>query len=282
MLEDKLTLAAFLMLVFVVFLGLFGGRLAPYDPEKILMTADGGIARFQPPSLSHPLGTNGTGQDILSRILVGAKPTIITGLLGGTLIISIGLTVGLTSGYLGGRTDDILMRFTDLLYALPVIPFAIVIVGYFGIGFYTTILLIGSILWRGSARVIRSQVLQIKERPFVLAAKSTGASDLWIVRKHILPNVATMAILYLSLGIGVSILVQAALAFLGLSDPFVPSWGVILRNAYGSGQMASAWWWTLSPGLLISATVASAFLFGRGYERVAGQTSNVSGDIGGG
>ena len=277
MVEDKSTMAYLGFLILVLLMGVFGQSLAPYQYDETLYGENGEILRTEPPSLEHPLGTNDLGHDVLSRILVGARPTVITGLLGGSLIISIGMFVGITAGYVGGHVDDVLMRITDVAYGVPLIPFAIVLVTVIGVGFIQSVVVIGLLLWRGSARVLRSQVLQIKERPFVLAAEATGASRLRIVVKHILPNVATMGILFFTIGIGYSIILQAGLAFIGVSSPFVPSWGIMVRNAYNSGLMSSAWWWSITPGLLIGLTVLSTFMFGRGYERVAGQADEGEG-----
>ncbi len=270
MLEDKATMVYFSYLVFVLFLGAFGPMLAPYPYDETLYV-NGEILRSAPPSLAHPLGTNNIGQDIFSRLLYGARPTMITGLLGGSMIISIGMTVGVTAGYVGGRVDNTLMRITDVVYGVPLIPFAIVLVSLFGIGFVQSIVVIGLLLWRGNARVLRSQVLQIRERPFILASKAAGASRTRIVFKHVLPNIAPMAVLFFSLGIGFSILIQATLAFLGVTSPFIPSWGVMVRSAYNSGLMSQAWWWSLPPGLMIAFTVLATFMFGRSYENIAGQ-----------
>lgn len=279
MIEDRSTMAYLGFLILVLLMGVFGPSLAPYQHDETLRDENGEIIRTAPPSLDHPLGTTDLGYDVFSRILVGARPTVITGLLGGTLIISIGMFVGITAGYIGGAVDDILMRITDVAYGVPLIPFAIVLVTVIGVGFIQSIVVIGLLLWRGSARVLRSQVLQIKERPFVLAAKADGAGPLRIVVKHILPNVATMAILFFTLGIGYSIILQAGLAFIGVSSPFVPSWGIMVRNAYNSGLMSTAWWWSITPGLLIGLTVLSTFMFGRGYERVAGQADEGEGAL---
>jgi len=265
--EDRTTRYSFLFLLMVVIVGAFGPSIAPYPPDKSVYGADGSLLLTQPPSIAHPLGTTNSGQDVLSRLIIGARPTIITGLLGGSVIISIGLTVGLVSGYFGGQVDDILMRITDFAYSIPLLPFAIVVVALLGIGFFEGILVIGLILWRGSARVIRAQVLQIKKREYILAARATGASRKRIIFRHILPNVASMGILFFALGIGWAIIIQASLAFVGLVSPFVPSWGVMLRNAFNSGLMSIAWWWSIPPGILISAVVLSAFMFSRGYEQ---------------
>lgn len=271
MLEDKVTMVYFGYLLVVLFLGIFGPMLAPYPYDKTLYVNGGDILRTAPPSLAHPLGTNNIGQDVLSRILYGARPTAITGLLGGTMIISIGMSVGITAGYVGGRVDDTLMRLTDVVYGVPLIPFAIILVSLFGVGFLQSIVVISLLLWRGNARVLRSQVLQIRERPFILAGKAMGASRTRIILKHILPNVAPMAVLFFSLGIGFSILIQATLAFLGVTSPFIPSWGVMVRSAYNSGMMSQAWWWSIPPGLMIAFTVLATFMFGRSYENIAGQ-----------
>jgi len=120
---------------------------------------------------------------------------------------------------------------------------------------------------------LRSQVLQIKERPYIKAVKATGASTPRIVLYHIVPNIATMAVLFFSFGVGFAIVFQASLAFIGVADPFLPSWGVMVRNAYDSGRMADGWWWAMAPGLMISLTVLATFLLGRGYERVSEQNA---------
>lgn len=265
-LTDKDIRFYFLFLAFVFALAIVGPMIAPYDHDEPMRSADGEFLRTSSPSLNHPLGTTDRGYDVLSRILVGSRLTVMTGFLAGIVLISIGLSIGVTAGYTGGKVDEILMRFTDLMYGVPLIPFAIIILAFLGFGFYSTILVIGFLLWRSSARVIRSQVLQIRQRTYIHAAIADGASDFRIVRKHIVPGVAPMAILYFSLGVGIAILLQASLAFIGLSNPFLPTWGIIIRNAYQSGEMIQAWWWTLPPGLLISGTVLSTIMIGRRYE----------------
>jgi len=270
LLQNRTTQVYFIFLIFILLLALFGPHLAPYDYQERQLDENNQLQRLEEPSLAHPLGTNDAGQDVLSRVMWGARPTAITGLLGGSIIITVGLTIGVISGYVGGRVDDLLMRFTDLIYSVPVLPFALVLIAFLGTSFINSIMIIGFILWRSSARVLRSQVLQIKERPFVMSARASGASAPRIIFKHILPNIAPMAVLFFALGVGYSILIQAGLTFLGATDPFLPSWGNILRNAFRSGVMDLAWWWTLPPGLLISITVLATFMVGRGYESAIG------------
>lgn len=266
MLTDRLTAFYFGILVTIFLMGIFGPMLAPHGVEEIHYNEAGEMLRAEPPSLAHPLGTTFNGYDVLSRLLIGARPTVITGIVGGGMILSIGTAIGVTAGYVGGRTETALMRFTDFVYGVPLIPFGIVLITFLGIGFISSIMVIGLILWRGAARVIRAQTLTVKQYPFVKVAKASGASTPHIIVKHILPNVAPMAVFFLSLGVGYAIMLQASLTFLGVADPFVPSWGVMIRNAFNSGYMSSAWWWSIPPGLLISVTVLATFMFGRGYE----------------
>lgn len=265
---NRLIQFSLIWLTLVGFLAIFGDMITPYDYAARHYDASGELMRRHPPSTEHLLGTTEQGQDVLSRVIFGAQPTMLVGLLGGTLIVSIGLAVGVVAGYFGGYVDEGLMRLLDVLYGIPFLPFAIVLMAYFGIGFWTTILLIGALLWRGNARVFRSQVLQIKERSYVKSARASGASHLYIMAFHILPNMIGMIVLFFALGIGVSILLAAGLAFLGFMDPFVPSWGVIIRSAYDSGFLMQAWWWSLPPGFMISFTILSCYLIGREYERL--------------
>jgi len=274
LLSDNVTRVAFGALSVVLLLGLLGPELAPHPYDAQQFHDGGGLARLESPGSEYWLGTTERGEDVFSRIVYGARPTVVTGLVGGSMIIGIGMTVGVTAGYIGGRVESVLMRFTDFVYGVPLIPFAIVLVAFAGVGFWTTILVIGAILWRGNARVLRSQVLQIKERPYIMSAQAVGASTPRIIFKHIVPNIASMAVLFFSLGVGYAIIFQAGLAFIGVSNPFIPSWGIMTRNAYASGLLSTAWWWSIPPGAMISITVLSTFLLGRGYERVS------QGDIG--
>jgi peptide/nickel transport system permease protein len=251
------------ILLSIVALGIIGPSITPYKYDRVFQNEDGSIVRNAPPSADHPLGTTDKGHDVLSRVLYGARPTVLTGLVGGSIIITLGLTVGVLSGYYGGYTDEILMRITDFMYGVPLLPFAIVLVALLGMGFFSSIAVIGLILWRGTARVLRSEVLQLKESPYILSTKAAGASDTHVIFHHIIPNIAPMAVLQLSLGIGYAILTQASLAFIGVVNPFIPSWGVMIRNAYASGTMTISWWWSVAPGMMISLTVLSIFLFGR-------------------
>lgn len=262
--EDRLTRVFVIIFIIIVALAIFGPAIAPYEESERLRHDDGGYKILESPSTEHPLGTTLQGQDVLSRLLIGAQPTLLVGLLGGILIITLGMSVALVSGFFGGHVDNILMRITDVFYALPVIPAALVLIGLTDVGFTGLLLVIGLLLWRESARVIRAQVLQIRERPFILASRTMGASNRHIIVKQILPNVLPMGLLFMALGVGGAILLESGLSFLGLTDPFVPTWGIMIRNAHNAGAFQSPW--ALAPGLMISVTVLTTFMIGRGFE----------------
>jgi peptide/nickel transport system permease protein len=275
--SDKSIWIYTVFLILLLITAVFGPFIAPYDPAAPMYTESGEIKQLASPSMEHPLGTTVRGNDVFSRLLVGVGPTVLVGLIGGTMIAGIGLAVGVTAGYVGGTVGNILMRVTDFVYSVPVIPSAVVIISILGIGFYSSIFVLGLLLWRSSARVIRSQVLQIKNYPFIEATKATGASDTRIIVENILPNIAPMAIFFFAWGIGYTILVQSSLAFLGITDPFVPSWGIMIRNVYDTGYIAEAWWWSIPPGLLISFTVLSTFMIGRKFEDLSNEGDNSGG-----
>lgn len=277
LLSQKTTMLPTLFLAFLLLLGALGPYIAPYDHTERLYDENNELLRAEGPSIAHPLGTTDSGQDVLSRVIIGARPTVITGILGGIMIISIGMTIGVTAGYVGGKTDDVLMRITDIAYSLPLIPFALVMIAFLGIGFFSTIMIIGLILWRGNARVLRSQVLQVKERPYIQVVKASGAGTRRIILKYIFPNIASMAILFFSLGMGYAIIAQASLAFIGATNPFVPSWGIMIRNAYESGYLGTQLGWSLVPGILLGLTVASTFMLGREFETDEGENALAAG-----
>ncbi|SDN14347.1 peptide/nickel transport system permease protein [Halogranum gelatinilyticum] len=269
LLQDQLAASGLVILAGFFFLGIFGPMLAPHSPFNYQVTnAQGEILRLSSPSVAAPLGTTSFGQDILSQFLVGARPTFIVGLLGGVGTSVLGFLVGLTSGYFGGYVDEVLMRFTDLTYSLPLLPMALLILTFVEPNILIITLIIMLFLWKIPARVVRSEVLSVKQRTFVKSARASGASDLRTMFVHVAPNVLSIGVLYTAYGIAWSIAVQASLAFLGFGDPTTTSWGQMLRAVFTSGAIRTAWWWVLPPALGIASVTTAVFLVGRAYEEI--------------
>lgn len=218
------------------------------------------------PSREHLFGTTHLGRDIWSQVLWGTRTALLVGIVAAVVVNLIGVTVGLSAGYFRGRVDSILMRIVDVMYGLPLEPFAIILVLMFRPSVWIIILAISLLTWRTNARIIRSQVLSIVERPFIKAARVTGASSSRIMLVHIAPNILPLAFLQLAVAIGYAITAEATLSFLGLGPPQVYSWGTILHAARLSGAWRTAWWWVLPPGVFISITVVSVFLISRSLE----------------
>jgi len=207
------------------------------------------------------LGTDQWGRDIFAQLLYGARISLFVGLLSAVVSVVIGLLIGLISAYVGGFTDEIIMRLTDALLVLPGLPLLLVLIAVLGPSIWNLILVIGVLGWMGFARMVRSQTLSLKERPFVEAAKAIGAGRWHIMATHILPNVMSLVYVSLALSVPTAILSEAALSFLGLFDPSVMSWGRMLYDAQRF-QGVERWWWVVPPGLSIALVSLSFILMG--------------------
>ncbi len=208
------------------------------------------------------LGTDQVGRDIFTQLLYGTRISLLIGLLAAFLGTVIGLFVGVTAGYVGSIVDELLMRFTDMLLVLPTLPLLIVLIALLGPSLWNLILLIGVLGWMGFARVVRSQTLSLKERPFVEAAKAVGAKRFYVITKHIIPNVMSLVYVTLALSVPGAIISEAALSYLGLFDPSVMSWGRMLHDSMAVEKSVEKWWWTLPPGFAIALLSMSFILIG--------------------
>lgn len=256
------------VLVACILLALFGPMLAPYGPFERIYGADGRLMRLSPPSPDHWLGTTLLGRDVLSQMLWGARPALTVGFATAFGVAAIGVNIGLISGYFGGRVDAVMMRITDVFLGLPFLPFIIVVLAITGRSTTTIIFAMTLIMWRSAARVIRAQVLSIKQMPFVAAARTTGAGDFAILYREIAPNIMPIALVNIAFALAWAIITEASIGFLGYGDPRVMSWGSIIHYAYASQMMYSAPWWVVPPGVAIMVLVSSVYFVGRAYEHV--------------
>lgn len=261
--KNKLAVAAFFIAVILMILAVIGPYISPHDPFEISHTnrfEEG----FWDGNTDHILGTDNLGRDIFSRILHGTRISLSVGYAVIAITAVVGLFIGLISGYFGGVVDIVIMRFIDILLAFPPLLLALVIAATLGTGLDRAMLAIAIIYIPSLARIVRGSVLTVKEMPYVEASMAMGGSKLWIIMGHVLPNVLTPVIVYLTLLLGDAILYTAALGFLGVGiDPSSPEWGAMLSG--GKDYMIlGKWWITLFPGIMIFLAVLSFNLFGDG------------------
>ena len=250
------------IIAIMVSMALFAPLLAPYSPidqtlrDKLIppFWVDGG-------GIDHVLGTDAFGRDMLSRLIYGARVSLIVAALALTAGGGIGLVIGIVSGYFGGAVDNALMRLVDAAFTFPAILFALLLAVTMGQGLGTLVLAISLLLWASFARVIRGEVLSLKQRDFVALAKVRGCSSARIMLTHILPNVLNTFMVLVTLNIGVVIIAEASLSFLGAGiPPPTPTWGLMVSD--GRGRIAEAWWVSLIPGIAITLLVLSVNVFG--------------------
>jgi peptide/nickel transport system permease protein len=251
-----------LVIAAMICMAIFAPLLAPYSPidqtlrDKLLppFWLEGGSTKYL-------LGTDAFGRDILSRLIYGARVSLIVAALALTAGGGVGLLIGIVAGYMGGVVESILMRLVDAAFTFPAILFALLLSVTMGQGLGTLVIAISLLLWASFARIIRGEVLALKQRDFVALAKVRGCSEPRIMLTHILPNVLNTFMVLTTLNIGVVIIAEAALSFLGAGiPPPTPTWGLMVSE--GRGRIAEAWWVSLIPGLAITALVLSVNLFG--------------------
>lgn len=245
------------MIIGLLILALLAPYLTPYDPVRASLAEP-----MHPPSLDHPFGTDHLGRDLFSRVLYGTRVSLLVGMSASLLAVGVGALIGLFSGYFGGRIDSVLMRLVDTIYSPPETILLMVLVTMFTRSVWTIILAIALTHWMSTARLVRSEALSIKMRPFVESTVSLGATDGYILFHHIAPNLLYVAVISVTLMTAHAILTESFLSFLGLGiPPHLPSWG----NMLNEGQrdiMRGIWWTTLFPGIMIVITVLSINLFG--------------------
>jgi peptide/nickel transport system permease protein len=252
------------ILVPFVLVALFANYIAPYDPTEPIP----GAKIFEPPfwmpggSIHALLGTDFQSRDVLSRLIFGARVSLIVGVAGTIVAGSVGTALGILAGYLGGWVDQVIMRVTDAWLALPALVFAIFLATMLGPSMWNIVIILGLVYWTRYARVIRGEVLSLREREFVKLAEIAGASRTRVILRHILPNVLNSTMVLASLTIGVVIIAEASLSFLGVGvPPPEPAWGSMLADGR-SMLMVGDWWLTVFPGLGILLVVLATQLLG--------------------
>jgi peptide/nickel transport system permease protein len=246
------------LLVLVVGAALFGDRLVALPPDQMSL-----LERLRPPSLSHPFGTDDFGRDILSRVVSGAAISLQVAAVVLGVAVVVGTAVGAVAGLFGGLVDELLMRVTDLFLAFPALILAAAISATLGANLTTTMLALATVYWPWYARLVRGQILTLREREYILAARAVGVGRPRLITRHLLPNVLPLIILQASLDVGYVILATSALSFLGLgAQPPTPEWGAMLTDA--RAYLRDAWWFPTFPGLALALTVFTFNVLGDG------------------
>jgi peptide/nickel transport system permease protein len=263
---DPIGRAGFFLLALSILIAVVGPLIFPFNPKDVGKTA---ADILKPPSGVHWLGTDELGRDVFRETLAGAQVSLLVGLTATAISMLAGTAVGLAAGYSRGWLGGLMMRITDFFLVLPTLPLIIALAAVVGQSLAVIILVIGLTSWASTARIVRSQVLSLRERVFVERIRALGATDLRIAMVHILPNVLPLIFANTVLVIAGSILAEATLAFLGLGDPTHTSWGTMLHSAFTNGATSrGAWWYLLPPGVGIVIVVLGFTLVGYTLDRI--------------
>jgi peptide/nickel transport system permease protein len=248
-------------------IALFADAIATHEPLDILFQKNGKLASALPPGSEHLLGTTTSGRDIFSQLVLGTRAALVVGVSAAAIVVVIGTLIGLLSGYFRGLVDAVLMRVADVALGLPLLPFVIVLTAFLGPSTWNVVLAMTLLLWPNSARIIRSQVLSVRERAYVEAARVTGSGHLRILVQHITPNILPLTFLFGSIAVGWAILIEASVSFLGFGDHDSISWGYMLQEAYVSQALSRGLYhWFVPPGICIILVVSAGFFLSRSYE----------------
>jgi peptide/nickel transport system permease protein len=263
--KDKMGIAGLAILSFFAVVAIYA--IFADDTGTKITEATG--PRLDPPSLEYPFGTDDQGRSVLTLTVHGSKISLLVGISATVITMVIGSAVGLIAGFRGGWTDQLLMRITDWGLVIPWLVLAISLASIFGQSLFVIILVIGLTTWPSTARLVRSQALSVKERPYVERSRALGASNWHLISRHLLPNVMPVIMANTVLIVAIAILSETALSFLGLGDPLSQSWGLILEQASSSGAATQgAWWWLGAPGLCIVLVVLSFTMIGFALDQI--------------
>lgn len=258
--QNRLAMGSLIVLLVIVALAALAPWIAPYDPAK----TDTSVLR-QPPNLAHPFGTDGSGRDMLARVMYGARISLTVGICAVAIYLTIGVILGALSGYLGGTTDSVIQRITDTVMAFPALVIIIALVPILGPSIASIVFVLGLLGWPGVCRLVRAEMLSLREREFTMAARGIGAGPLRIIGRHLLPNVAGPLIVVASFGVAEAIIAEAGLSLLslGIQAPDT-SWGLLLSAARDVGVIAARPWLWIFPGATLAVTVLAINFVGDG------------------
>jgi peptide/nickel transport system permease protein len=257
LLGERKALVGLVIIALLALVAIFGPFLAPYHPDS----DDFGL--LQPPSLQHPMGTDSFGRDLFSRVIIGTRVSFTVGFLAATIALLVGGSLGLVAGYYGGWVDSVTSRAVDLLWAFPVIILAVALVAMFGAGFHNVVIAIALAYVDDFARIVRGESLSLRKQDFTMAARALGARDRAVMVRHVGPNLVAPFTVQLSFAVGLGILAESTLTYLGLGvNPTTPTWGLALNE--GRDFVRQAWWISVFPGLAIVITVMALNLLGDG------------------
>lgn len=266
-LQNKMGVIGLIMLVSILGIAVFAPWIAPYDPYEIVQATTEDV--LAPPSAGHLLGQDDAGKDVLSEVIYGARISLLVGFSASLIIVILGSVLGMIAGYFGGRVDMIIMRVVDAVLVIPQLPLMLVIIAVAGRGIVNIILVIGLLSWTYMARVVRSQVLTVKERTYILRARAIGVGNLLIMVRHILPQVLPVIFAEGILDVSWAILSEATLSFLGLGDPTLVSWGSMLNRAFLRGAVTrGAWWYLVPPGLALAWVTLGLTFVGNAIQEI--------------
>ncbi len=263
--RNTMGLIGLVILTFFALMAIFG----PYLIDITILSVDGVTQVLHPPTSQYWLGTDDLGKDILAGVIIGSRVSLLVGVAATAISMIIGTVIGIVSGFYGRSVDALLMRFTDVFLVIPWLPLMLVMAALLGPSLGNIIFVIGITSWAGTARIIRSQTLSVKERPYVERARAIGSGDGHIMFHHILPNVFPLIFANTVLVAAVAILSETTLSFLGMGDPTRVTWGMMLHFAFSMGAVSfGAWWWLLPPGICVVLVVLSFTFIGYALDEV--------------
>ena len=255
--ENRLMTLGFVIISIIIAIAILAPEIAPYSPYAM------DFPQYLRPSREHLLGTDNLGRDIFSQLIWSSRVSLSIGLMAATIVVFIGFSVGIIAGYKGGMWENALLAMTDIFILIPGLPLMILIATYLGPSVWNVIFIVALLWWCGTARVVHSRAVQVKEMSFIETTKMMGFREMYIIFRHVLSNVKEILVARWCLSVASAMMAEAGIAFLGLGDPFEISWGGMITSAFNNGGFVlNLWWWYIAPGIMISVVTGAFFMIG--------------------